>query len=88
MAPYVRVTYEKELRKACEFSRHDYELLVKTNIGDYQKCSLEGLTGESRTVQFAINRTVDAVHQACEGFIHNMNSIHSRGGKIGCPEVA
>lgn len=80
MAPYVRVTYEKELRKACEFSGHDYESLVKMNVDDYQKCSLEGLTGNIRTVQFSINRTVDAVHQACEGFIHNMNSIHSRGG--------
>lgn len=80
MAPYVRVTYEKELRKACEFSGDDYENLVKMNVEEYQKCSLEGLTGESRTIRFAINRTVDAVHQACEGFIHNMNSIHSRGG--------
>lgn len=80
MAPYVRVTYEKELRKACEFSGHDYETLIKVDVGEYQKYALEGVTGDTRTIQFAINRTVDAVHQACEGFIHNMNSIHSRGG--------
>jgi len=30
--------------------------------------------------QYAINNTVDRVHQAMEAFIHNMNTIHSRGG--------
>ena len=31
-------------------------------------------------IQSAINNTVKRVHQAMESFIHNMNSIHSRGG--------
>lgn len=35
---------------------------------------------EARIKQFAINRTVDRVHQAMESFVHNMNNIHSRGG--------
>ena len=30
--------------------------------------------------QAAINRTVKRVHQAMESFVHNMNTIHSRGG--------
>ena len=30
--------------------------------------------------QKAINRTVKRVHQAMESFVHNMNTIHSRGG--------
>ena len=30
--------------------------------------------------QLAINRTVRRVHQAMESFVHNMNTIHSRGG--------
>ncbi len=30
--------------------------------------------------QLAVNKTVGAVHQAMEGFVHNMNTIHSRGG--------
>ena len=30
--------------------------------------------------QHAINKTVSRVHQAMEAFIHNMNTIHSRGG--------
>lgn len=31
-------------------------------------------------IQIAINKTVKRVYQAMESFIHNMNSIHSRGG--------
>ena len=30
--------------------------------------------------QKAVNRTVKRVHQAMESFVHNMNTIHSRGG--------
>src|SRR3712207_9010788 len=41
---------------------------------------LDGLEGDERVVQFAINRTVARVHQSMEAFIHNMNTIHSRGG--------
>ena len=31
-------------------------------------------------MQHAVNQTVNRVHQAMESFIHNMNTIHSRGG--------
>ena len=31
-------------------------------------------------IQHAINMTVSRVHQSMEAFVHNMNSIHSRGG--------
>ena len=41
---------------------------------------LEGLEGDQRLRQHAVNRTVSRVHQAMEAFIHNMNTIHSRGG--------
>ena len=34
----------------------------------------------SRVWQEAINCTVKRVHQAMESFVHNMNTIHSRGG--------
>ena len=30
--------------------------------------------------QAALNATVNRVHQSMEAFIHNMNTIHSRGG--------
>ena len=38
------------------------------------------MTGIDRVRQHAINKTVGRVHQAMEAFIHNMNTIHSRGG--------
>ena len=49
-------------------------------LDDYLKLPLDGLKGEARTVQHAMNKTVARVHQAMEAFIHNMNTIHSRGG--------
>ena len=80
MAPFVKVTYEKELKKSCEFAGSNYDELMDVPISSYREKGLEGLTGIERVIQYAINRTVNAVHQAMEGFIHNMNSIHSRGG--------
>ncbi len=53
-----------------------YDFQVK----DYVKRDLEGLEGDKRVAQHAVNRTVGRVHQAMEAFIHNMNTIHSRGG--------
>jgi ribonucleoside-triphosphate reductase len=47
---------------------------------DYLKAPLDGLEGKDRARQHAINKTVARVHQAMEAFIHNMNTIHSRGG--------
>ena len=47
---------------------------------DYVNRPLDSLEGEARLVQHAMNLTVSRVHQAMEAFIHNMNTIHSRGG--------
>jgi ribonucleoside-triphosphate reductase len=80
MAPYVKVTYEKELKKACEFAGSNYDELKVVPISIYKEKKLDGLTGDERVIQYALNRTINAVYQAMEGFIHNMNSIHSRGG--------
>jgi ribonucleoside-triphosphate reductase len=49
-------------------------------IDDYLVTDLDGLEGDDRLKQHAINKTVNRVHQAMEAFIHNMNTIHSRGG--------
>ena len=49
-------------------------------LKDYLKKDLNGLEGEERIIQHAVNKTVGRVHQAMEAFIHNMNTIHSRGG--------
>lgn len=80
LAPYVRSTYIEEVKKLMEFTGQDYTALFDTKIDDYIKESLDELTGQDRVKQQAINKTVDRVHQSMEAFIHNMNTIHSRGG--------
>ncbi len=80
LAPYVRKTYEEEVDKVSEIANVDYSELKKAKIDDYLKHDLVGLQGKERAQQHAINQTVGRVHQAMEAFVHNMNTIHSRGG--------
>ena len=58
----------------------DLSSLTSYQVEDYIKKDLAGLEGEKRYLQVAINNTVNRVHQSMEAFIHNMNTIHSRGG--------
>lgn len=80
LAPYVRYTYEEEVRSLEQFEGHSLDDLRTAEIKDYLEAPLDGLDGDERLLQFAINKTVGRVHQAMEAFIHNMNTIHSRGG--------
>ncbi|MGI6222053.1 MAG: anaerobic ribonucleoside triphosphate reductase [Prevotella sp.] len=80
LAPYVRMTYKEELRKLEQLSGEDLSDLYDAPVRDYEKKSVEALRGKERMMQFAVNQTVERVHQAMEAFIHNMNTIHSRGG--------
>ena len=80
LAPYVRSSFIEELKNLEELYGESYEHLYYAKIDDYIKRDLENLDGDNRVLQFAINRTVARVHQAMEAFIHNMNTIHSRGG--------
>ena len=80
LAPYVRKTYEEEVDKAGELFNTDLSELKNAKIDDYIKRDLIGLQGKERAQQHAINQTVNRVHQAMEAFVHNMNTIHSRGG--------
>ncbi len=80
MAPYVRLTYIEELKALEDLNGESYKDLYDEPLMDYVKKPLEGLTGRARAQQHAINKTVSRVHQAMEAFIHNMNTIHSRGG--------
>lgn len=80
LAPFVRVTFKEELKILSQYEERDLTYLNDTVIDDYIPTSLEGLTGDARLIQHAINRTVKRVHQSMEAFIHNMNTIHSRGG--------
>ena len=80
LAPYVRESYKEEIDKISEFLDENLDHLKNIEIEDYITKKLDGLQGEKRIVQQAVNKTVKRVHQAMEAFIHNMNTIHSRGG--------
>ena len=80
MAPFVRRTFQEELDKVGYINGEDYSRLYNVQIDDYLKRDLIGIQGDDRVIQHAINMTVSRVHQSMEAFVHNMNSIHSRGG--------
>jgi ribonucleoside-triphosphate reductase len=80
LAPYVRKTFEEEVEKAADLFNTDLEDVKERKVDDYIKRDLIGLQGKDRAYQHAINQTVNRVHQAMEAFVHNMNTIHSRGG--------
>ena len=80
LAPYVRYSFIEELKNLEELNGESYAHLYNQEVDDYLIRPLEGLSCEARIVQHAMNRTVSRVHQSMEAFIHNMNTIHSRGG--------
>ena len=80
LAPYVRASFVEEVKALEELTGENYAHIYNKEINDYLKKPLAGLEDEARMVQHAINKTVARVHQAMEAFIHNMNTIHSRGG--------
>lgn len=80
LAPFVRITFKEEIKNLENLTGKDLTALKEIEIADYEKKDLEGLDGDARLLQHAINRTVSRVHQSMEAFIHNMNTIHSRGG--------
>lgn len=80
LAPFVRRSFIEEIKVLEQINGLDYKHLYETPIEDYLSKDLTGLHGDERIIQHAINRTVSRVHQSMEAFIHNMNTIHSRGG--------
>ena len=80
LAPFVRSSFVEEVKNIEALNGKDLSHLYNSEIKDYIKKPLDGLEGDDRWLQHAINRTAARVHQAMEAFIHNMNTIHSRGG--------
>ena len=80
LAPFVRSSFQEEIKKLEDLTGQDLSHLYNVELKDYLKRPLDRLEGEERLVQHAMNHTVGRVHQSMEAFIHNMNTIHSRGG--------
>ena len=80
LAPFVRRTFIEEVKILEDINGEDYKDLYDAKVDDYIIRPLDELKGRERVLQHAINRTASRVHQAMEAFIHNMNTIHSRGG--------
>lgn len=80
LAPYVKSSYIEEVKNLEKLTGKDLSSIYNKVIDDYVEKNLDGLEGDERLCQHAINKTVNRVHQAMEAFIHNMNTIHSRGG--------
>ena len=80
LAPFVRASFKEEVKNLEQLTGEDLPDLYDAAIKDYLRKPLDGLEGKERYLQHAVNKTVDRVHQSMEAFIHNMNTIHSRGG--------
>ncbi len=80
LAPFVRSSFIEELKYLEAVRGQSLSHLYEVELDDFTSRSLDDLKDEQRLLQHAVNRTVSRVHQAMEAFIHNMNTIHSRGG--------
>lgn len=80
LAPYVRSSFIEEVKSIEVLTGTDYSHIYNKEFDDFVSRPLDLLSGEERVWQHAMNKTVVRVHQAMEAFIHNMNTIHSRGG--------
>lgn len=80
MAPFVRATFIEELKKLETVNSVDLKDCYDMPMKDYTVQPLDMFEGRERYVQHAVNQTVSRVHQSMEAFIHNLNTIHSRGG--------
>lgn len=96
MAPYVRMSFKENMKKYAEAMDISEELAeqysdiefkdyvhidINDSIPDYiNEPNFVNAPTINKLIQFAMNATVKDVHQAMEAFIHNMNSIRSRGG--------
>ncbi len=82
LAPYVRMSYIEEIKNFENILDKDFHSLYDDPIDDYivKNDIPHDLNNPLFIKQFAINRTVRRVFQSMESLIHNLNTIHSRGG--------
>lgn len=82
LAPFVKMTYFEEVKKMETLLNKELKELRELKIKDYIKEDIDNvdLNDIECIRKYVINETVRRVHQSMESFIHNMNTIHSRGG--------
>ena len=57
LAPYVRNSFIEEIKNLEELNGKDYSHLYQKELADYLLQPLDGLTGEDRIVQHAVNKS-------------------------------
>jgi len=80
LAPYVGMTWKEEVVEVEEISQKDLSDFYVFPLDDYEVEFDTGNAEIDRLLNVARKRTIHRVHQSMEAFIHNMNTIHSRGG--------
>jgi len=94
LAPFVRKSFEKEATRDGKRYGIPYERVLALKIKDYLDPDTEKWENilaepeaigdfseaEMNLLAGAMSKTVKRVHQSMESFVHNMNTIHSRGG--------
>lgn len=81
LAPYVRATFEEEMLKisaVCEVL--DEETITVERLKEITVPEYIDNPEYPPFMRIAVNNTVKRVHQTMEAFIHNMNTMRSRGG--------
>ena len=64
LAPYVRSSYIEEVETLERLTGKDLTQLKHAKIDDFVEKDLQGMEGDERLAQHAINKTVNRVHQA------------------------
>ena len=72
LAPYVRNSFIEEVKNLEELNGEDFSHLYRKELTDYLQQPLDGLTGEQRIIQHAVNKTVARVHQSMIGKHENV----------------
>lgn len=80
LAPYVFMSFKEYYREAAQFLGEDVSVSESIQVDEYAAEGMEGLKGEERVFQYAVNRTVKETRQAMEGLIHDLNIMNSRSG--------
>ena len=74
LAPYVKLTWIEEVKKVEQLTEEDLSAYYDYPEKDYN------IELKHKGLEHARIQTVNRTMQAMESFIHNMNTIHSRGG--------